>query len=420
MASAVVSNTSTANGTVTVPPDTMPAVLGPVGTTVAILFLLFGVFGNVVTIIVSWKLNKQKKQWTHALVISVAVVDLAFSLFQMPLNIDTYIHLGWNTSTVLCRIHAYVPSIAITIQATHTAYIIFLKHLIVVHNIKNIPEGKTNYLVIVLLWALPALFVLFGVFCLEQNNIVYVPKMLRCTVKLCRHSKIGMGALVMLLVTITYSQGRIYWYVKKSHNSIQDCNVAPTVNNINRIHRQKEATLAKTFTITFLAVLTAYTPMTILKAVDTEMEQPPALYFFCTAMFWTAAFVNPTVYFLTNKKFRGTCLSLFVPQQQQSQPTNQHFHLLEKKRQPMEAQGQPMEGQGQPMAAQRPPMLLMAAQGQPMEGQGQPMVAQGQPMEGQGQPMAAQRQPMEGQGQPMEARGKPMEAQGQPMEAQKN
>ncbi|XP_019629188.1 PREDICTED: protein trapped in endoderm-1-like [Branchiostoma belcheri] len=293
----------------------------------------------------------------------------------MPLNIDRYIN-NLARNTVLCQIHAYIPGTLVAIQVTHNTYIIFLKYLIVVHNVKNFPEGKTNLLVIVLLWVLPALFALFTVYCLGNSD--HFPQTLQCTILNCRNSKVGVVALVLVLVITTYSQGRIFWYVKKSHNNIKDVMITTAVN-INRIHEQKEARLAKTFTISSMALLLVYTPMTVLKAVDKEVKQPYELYFFCWVLIWTAAFLNPAVYLLTNKQFRTACWKLFVKQTQVQAKMTQ--------RQPMEAGVQPMEAGVQPMEAQENLMetRMQEEKGKPMEEKGQPMEEKKQLRQEQGQ-----------------------------------
>nr|ANO39011.1 GCR032 [Schmidtea mediterranea] len=137
------------------------------------VIVVFGFFGNLLVILVV-SINKQLRNGTNILIASLAIADITFITFCVPLTATIFIKKGWFLGSIACKIYQFFTYLTAYMSVYTLVLMSVDRYLAVVHPIASIPiRTEKNVLKIVLsTWVI---FMLCNCPLLFNSGVAYPP-----------------------------------------------------------------------------------------------------------------------------------------------------------------------------------------------------------------------------------------------------
>jgi len=297
-----------------------------IGAVCAAIFAIIGTLGNVLTILALTQSTLRSHPTTLCLV-SLAISDLIFSMYNLPLLTHRFINRGCEFMCLDWHMCKYYPffffgNIGVSVWtmmliAMHRVFGVFYGHLL----------EKVFNQVSVLLMIMTVWLISFGVmyFPLTETwgQFGYDPQIFACTIMesegetfMPMMTAAGIG---IPCVVITLSYLAIYWKVKSTGRATR--RAARGRDGTSEVFgphtmaaqtKQRERSITITFSLIFITFIVCYLPNGLLILLD---PIPPSqlgwLHMVSYILTWTSAFINPVIYCLVNKYYLDTFKQLF-------------------------------------------------------------------------------------------------------------
>jgi len=292
-----------------------------VGAMCAILFAIVGTVGNVLTILALTRSALRTHPTTMCLV-SLAISDLIFSAYNLPLLAHRFLHRGCEFMCMdwhWCKYYPFfffgnigVSVLIMALIAIHRLFGVFYGHLL----------DRVFNQVTVLIMILGAWIVAFGAmyFPLTETwgQFGYEPQTFSCTIVesegetfMPMMASVGIG-LPLAIISTSYlaiyckvkTTGRATRRAAKGRNGSSDV-FGPHTMAAQTKERERSITI--TFSLIFVSFIICFLPYSFMTVVD---PIPPSklgwLHMITYILCWTSAFVNPVIYCLANKYYLET------------------------------------------------------------------------------------------------------------------
>ncbi|XP_067130054.1 protein trapped in endoderm-1-like [Centruroides vittatus] len=326
-----------------------PTLLLHFTATCCIVFTIFGILGNSLTILALLK-SPLLKNATSAFIINLCVVDGLYCSFNFPLAAFTFIHKTWPFGDLLCALFPLMGYANIAVSTSTVIAIAVNRYVIIVHprSYKKIYTKTTIIVTIFCLWLwsflslVPTSLEVWGKF--GFNPDISMCTILETNGKSPKRFFYFLAFVVPIFVFI-YCYTRIFLTVRKSgklsrskRDSEQETEVKylwkklfcfhteknsnnSMKNNKGKKKLTKDLRLLRMILIIFIIFLISYTPIVIVKLFKKEKDLP-VLTMLGIVGIYSTAIVNPIVYVVMSKSYRKAYLNLFVRSKKSTKESN--------------------------------------------------------------------------------------------------
>ncbi|XP_033331629.2 G-protein coupled receptor moody isoform X1 [Megalopta genalis] len=292
-----------------------PKSLQTFAAAVAMLIMIVGLAGNLLTIIALCKYPKVRNV-AAAFIISLCVADFVFCLLVLPFDSIRFVNASWAEVRFLCVFVPFLRYGNVGVSLLSVAAITINRYIMIAHHGLYSKVYKKYWIasMIVFCWIfsygmqLPTLLEVWGTFDYDKNletcSIVKDAK--------GRTSKtflFVMGFLIPCMV-IVGCYTKIFWVVHRSESRMRK-HTAPAIKSPHtpgrdtREIKQKrsEWRITKMVLAIFLSFVACYLPITIVKVADPEVRCP-GCHVLGYLLLYFASCVNPIIYVIMNKQYR--------------------------------------------------------------------------------------------------------------------
>jgi hypothetical protein len=306
-----------------------------VGGVCAVLFSILGTVGNLVTILALSRSALRTHPTTMCL-ISLAISDLIFSAYNLPLQAHRFFHRGCEFMCLdwhMCKYYPFffygnlgVSVLVMALIAIHRVFGVFYGHLL----------DRVFNQVTILIMILGAWVLAFGTMYFPLTNtwgqLGYEPQIFSCTFVESEGetfmpfmTTVGIG-IPLAIISTSYlaiyckvkTTGRATRRAAKGRNGSSDV-FGPHTMAAQTKERERSITI--TFSLIFISFVICFLPYGFIMVVD---PMPPSklgwLHMITYILSWTSAFVNPVIYCLANKYYLETFKQLFKQLLKSSKP----------------------------------------------------------------------------------------------------
>ena len=300
-------------------PQKYPEFVRYVALIVGIPFAVFGITGNLLTIIAVLK-TKSLRKGTNFFIISLSTFDLIFSCFVIPTAISVNWNNAWIFSSAYCCIYPMIQWLAAGEVLLSLSGVAVGRCLKIVYPPKfTFIFGNKLYTAIFLcsFWIVPVLLLLPAVTGV-WGHIGYEPKTLICTILRDDTNYMTfllISAYAIPITFISFCYLRILCKVCSNHKKVQAARqqIAARASDVNAKHGHKEQRedlrYTKMMVAIFIVFLMAYAPYMINSLIDPHHENM-ARGFFMSSCVWFSSCLNPVIYVLLNRQFRRAVLTV--------------------------------------------------------------------------------------------------------------
>ncbi|XP_014472892.1 PREDICTED: G-protein coupled receptor moody-like isoform X2 [Dinoponera quadriceps] len=292
-----------------------PKPLRTFAAVVAIIIMIIGLAGNLLTIIALCKYPKVRNV-AAAFIISLCLADFVFCLLVLPFDSIRFINASWANVDFLCVLVPFLRYGNVGVSLLSVAAITINRYIMIAHHAIYGRVYKKYWIaaMIIFCWVfsygmqIPTLLKVWGKF-------DYDPNLETCSIvkdSYGRTSKTFLFVMGFLIpcVVIVGCYAKIFWVVHKSESRMRK-HAGPTIKSphtpgrdIKEIKQKRsEWRITKMVLVIFLSFLACYLPITIVKVADPEVRYP-ACHVLGYLLLYFASCVNPIIYVIMNKQYR--------------------------------------------------------------------------------------------------------------------
>ncbi|XP_023343199.1 protein trapped in endoderm-1 [Eurytemora carolleeae] len=294
---------------------------------VACICSVLGVVGNLVTIGALLNSKKLRSHPTTLFLISLALSDLIFGGYNLPLTAHRFFHRGCEFMCLDYHVCRYFPfffygnlGVSIYIMSIIAIYRVF--GVFNGHVLNTVFNTRTVPLMILGVWIL-----VFGTLTLplteHWGQFGFESQTFSCTI-VESEGETFMPAMTILGIVlpccfISISYISIYWRVRFTGNATRKASryghEEEDQNNFDyhKHIKERERELTRTLLYIFLGFVICFLPFCILTVAD---PMPPSknsvLHLLSYILTWTSCFINPFIYCVTNKYYYEAYKNMFV------------------------------------------------------------------------------------------------------------
>lgn len=293
-------------------------------TVCCIIFIIFGILGNLVTILALTKCAKLRNA-TTAFVISLCTADLLFCALNLPPTASRYIHHSWVLGKTLCRLFPFFFYGNVAASLLSMTAITINRYILINHykHYDRIYQKKFIALMIAFCWIFsfslltPTLAGVWGEFGYREQS--FSCTILRKEGKSPKKFLFILGFLLpCLIIVISYSC--IFYRVHKSRKNVEAhspggakspnsvTSPAPLMRQLS--HRQDEIRLTRMMLIIFCSFLLCFLPLMIVNVFEDKIIEPN-VHVMASVLAWMSSCINPVIYAAMNRQYRQAYVRLF-------------------------------------------------------------------------------------------------------------
>ncbi|XP_023234236.1 protein trapped in endoderm-1-like [Centruroides sculpturatus] len=292
--------------------------------TCCIVFTIFGILGNSLTILALLK-SPLLKNATSAFIINLCIVDGLYCSFNFPLAAFTFIHKTWPFGDLLCNLFPLMGYANIAVSTSTVITIAVNRYVIIVHpRSYNKIYTKTTIIVTILCLWLWSFLSLVPTSLEVWGKFGFNPDISMCTILETNGKSpkrfFYFFAFVVPIFVFIYCYTRIFLTVRKSgrlsrskNDSEQETESSNNSmkNNKGKKKLTKDLRLLRMILVIFIIFLISYTPIVFVKLFRKEKDLP-ILTMLGIVGIYSTAIVNPIIYVVMSKSYRKAYINLFV------------------------------------------------------------------------------------------------------------
>ncbi|XP_071442866.1 protein trapped in endoderm-1-like [Hetaerina americana] len=282
----------------------------------ALLFIVVGVTGNLITALALLRCSKLRSHATTAFVISLCFSDLLFCATNLPLTASRYINEAWVLGDTLCKLFPFFFYGNVAVSLMNMVAITINRYILIAcHSFYDkLYTGKYITLMLIFAWLfsfsmmVPPLAGYWGQFGLH-------PPTFSCTIlKKNGHSPkkfLFVFGFFLPCAVIIMSYTCIYWKVRRSRLNLQSYSAnGLTAYSQQQCQRREDIRLTRMMTIIFCCFLLCFLPLMLVNVVDDEVKYP-TIHVLASILAWASSVVNPFIYAGSNRQYRAAYRKLF-------------------------------------------------------------------------------------------------------------
>ncbi|KAF7405518.1 hypothetical protein HZH66_004424 [Vespula vulgaris] len=282
---------------------------------VAILIMITGLAGNLLTIVALCKYPKVRNV-AAAFIISLCVADFVFCSLVLPFDSIRFVDASWADIRSLCVLVPFLRYGNVGVSLLSVAAITINRYIMIAHHGIYSKIYKKHWIaaMIIFCWLfayvmqVPTLLGVWGKF----DYDMYLET---CSIVKDDHGHTSKRFLfatgfVIPCVVIVGCYAKIFWVVHSSESRMRK-HATPTIKSPHTPgrdtreikQRRSEWRITKMVLAIFLSFLVCYLPITIVKMVDVNVKYP-GFHVLGYLLLYFASCVNPIIYVIMNKQYR--------------------------------------------------------------------------------------------------------------------
>ncbi|KAL0120150.1 hypothetical protein PUN28_008064 [Cardiocondyla obscurior] len=292
-----------------------PKPLRTFAAVMAIIIMIIGLTGNLLTIVALCKYPKVRNV-AAAFIISLCIADFVFCLLVLPFDSIRFINASWADIRFFCVFVPFLRYGNVGVSLLSVAAITINRYIMIAHHAIYSTVYKKYWIatMIIFCWLfsygmqIPTLAGVWGKFDYDSN-------LETCSIVKDRNGNTPktflfvMGFLIPCVV-IVGCYAKIFWVVHKSESRMRK-HAGPTIKSphtpgkdIRELKQKRsEWRITKMVLAIFLSFLACYLPITIVKVADAEVKCPEC-HILGYLLLYFASCVNPIIYVIMNKQYR--------------------------------------------------------------------------------------------------------------------
>lgn len=283
----------------------------------AIVFVIVGSLGNLLTILALWKCVKLRHA-TTVFVISLSFADLLFCFINLPLTASRYIHQAWLLGDTLCVLFPFffygnVAASLLSMTAITINRYVLINHYTIY---SKIYQKRYVTIMITFIWCF-SFAILIPTLVRAWGYFGYDPQTFSCTILSLRgrSSKKFLFVFGFLLpcIVIIISYSCIFLKVHRSGQNVSS-HVSSNNRNAERqlSQRKDELRITKVMLTVFCSFLICFLPLMIVNVFDSKIKYP-TVHILSSVLAWMSSTINPFIYAGMNQQYRQAYLRLLCP-----------------------------------------------------------------------------------------------------------
>ncbi|RWS25007.1 protein trapped in endoderm-1-like protein [Leptotrombidium deliense] len=275
----------------------------------SLLIIACGVPGNVLTIIALIKCAPNLlKNATTKFVINLAIADLIFCTFNLPMTSVRFLTCSWPFGDCLCQLYPFIFYGNVAVSLLTITCITIDRFVLIAFNDRHkcMCSPRNVWFMIAFCWifsfgllSLP-LFEIWGK--MGEDHRTFSCTILRNKGRSPKKFLFVFGFLIpSVAISVCYS---IIWYKVKRQRILSIAT--------NRKMSKRDIKLTKLIAVIFFVFVLCFAPLLISNVVLPK-DRYPYLQVTSSILAWFSACVNPLIYFVMNRQYRNAFKRLIRP-----------------------------------------------------------------------------------------------------------
>lgn len=271
-----------------------------IGAIVMLIALMWGLFGNILTLVVIMS-NRDLKSTTNVFIASLCINDILNLGINNVIVLVSYFSMEWRMGLAVCEMVMHFTVLLMGSSLWHTGLISIHRLIVVCFNNFYKKISKKAYTIFVLSFAriIPLLFIITPHL---GHMSRFQPKLIRCLVrKEFGYYTMLVSIMLMMLPSIILIVCYIAIFVKvfRSSSAIRATR--------KREWLRRELQVTKMFGMVFLLIILGYLPYGIVRFIDRKLALSADFYVGISVLYAVANSCNPIVYGIMDRKIRRYC-----------------------------------------------------------------------------------------------------------------
>ncbi|UJR35393.1 hypothetical protein I4U23_028150 [Adineta vaga] len=274
-----------------------------------IIIAVAGIIGNSLVIFVAIRFEKFNNV-TNCFIVNLAITDIVFLAFCMPLLVVQYTLDRWYFNQTFCKLLNFISFVSVLVTVLTLVVMTVDRYIYVVHPFENIRwrKPRTVFLLSSIIWLLSCAFASPFYYHYGVTDDDYKQCVLLTDENLQKHFPIYTVTLYyfipLAIILVCYT--RLLYFVYSKENKVK----AKCASNVVKWSKKRRA-VTKMVAIVTLVFSLCWFPITICIISAYVFQHKTAfLYYFkiiANSFAYLNSAVNPIIYAFLNRSFRNNC-----------------------------------------------------------------------------------------------------------------
>lgn len=274
-----------------------------------VFIAVVGIIGNSLVICVAIRFQKLNNV-TNCFIVNLAITDIVFLSFCMPLLVVQYTLEHWYFNQIFCKLLNFISYVSVLVTVQTLVVMTIDRYIYIVHPFENIKwrKPKTVFLLSLIIWLLSCILASPFYYHYGLRSDIHNQCVLLTDDNLQRQFRIYTVTLYyfipLIIILICYT--RLLYYVYSKEKKLIPKNKSNAVQ-----WSKKRRAVTRMIAIVTLVFSLCWLPLTLFIMLANMFENKTAILYYFKMIAHSFAYlnsaVNPLIYAFLNRSFRHNC-----------------------------------------------------------------------------------------------------------------